>query len=199
MSKKSVTCPAILKNGLSCSYKGSPEYNGYCGIHKGKQAPSSTAVKHGRDERLTQLLGAGASLVFLMEKAIEYLPTLIEVLLKASGLAFVEKTGIPAEHKSNSRGEELIKFNMAPKQLPKSINDSIEHQNWQILANELAYSFDVEINSGNIPQKLLEKIMIEKINVGNELRILGYTPSEHTVEKPVFSRIIELTDSTKKA
>lgn len=36
MAKKTVKCLAVLKSKRPCPNKGNPEYDGYCGIHKGK-------------------------------------------------------------------------------------------------------------------------------------------------------------------
>ena len=174
MTKKTVKCLAMLKNELPCPYKGKPEYNGYCGIHKAKPALTSIGVKRSRGEQLAQLISAGAALTVLLEKSVEYLPNLIEVFVTLAHLG-------SSPYESST---------LRPKDLPDTINFLIENQSWQQLVDHLSYDFDVKINSGNVPSKLLTDIRKQQGEVFKELTILGYEASP-TARRLEFSRRLD--------
>ena len=75
-------CLTTLKNGEPCPYKGRPEYKGYCGVHRASSLLEAAESAKERDERLVSLLSGGAALIEITSKAVEHLPSLIEVLNK---------------------------------------------------------------------------------------------------------------------
>lgn len=81
-------CPATLKDGRPCPNAAKPERGGYCGIHSRAAIGDNRSAKE-RDERLARLLSTGTALILLAEKAALYLPLAIEVLVRASHIAFL--------------------------------------------------------------------------------------------------------------
>jgi len=68
-------CKAIKKNGKRCSY--TAKYTGYCGIHK---SLANMEIDSNRDTRLTAILTTGATLILIVEKAIQYLPETVAIV-----------------------------------------------------------------------------------------------------------------------
>lgn len=86
-------CRGIYRNGKNCRNRARQEFKGYCGIHK-SQAPSNL-IPEQRDKRLVDILAAGASLVVLLEKAIEYLPEAVTIMSSFAPIRGI--VGMPEE------------------------------------------------------------------------------------------------------
>ena len=171
-------CLAILKNGSPCSYKGRIEYKGYCGVHKFEPIKKDGLSDIRKDKRLVNLLSAGTSLVILLEKAVGYLPQFVEILVKASGIAFVREVGEVIEYIEDINETKYVKFMVSPTQLPIDINDLIKTKSWQLLLNNLGDEFNSKITSGDIPEELIKKIKEQQNFVKSKLFDLGFTPSK---------------------
>lgn len=195
MNESNNKCFATLKNGEPCRYNGRPEYKGYCGIHKAIRPSKSVTSGKGRDERLVLLLTAGVALVDITSKAIEYLPPMIEVLVKASNVAFCfvdeRKTMFDGEMQFDGNKESRVPFLYTPRTLSENIAQALEAKDWQNLANMLAYEFDVQINSGNIPRPLSSAIYSKKKELMASLKKFGYEAGLHTADRPVYSRTLD--------
>jgi hypothetical protein len=196
MTKERKRCLAKLKNGHRCPNAGKPEYHGHCGIHRNNAQLHEVESGKTLDERLARLLTVGSALVLLTEKAITYLPAAIQILVEASKVLFVkpaDETLVeePEKHSPNfglkdPADNELVSMSISPKELASKLDFLVQKHDWQLLANDLAYDFDLKVTCGNVPASLLEEIMRAKAAIQKELRDLGYKPSDFTANRPVY-------------
>jgi hypothetical protein len=195
MGKEKKKCVANLKDGRRCPNTGKPEYNGYCGIHRNKPLLKEPASSSSKGEGLARLVAITSGLIVLAEKAVTYLPQIIEVLVEASKIMFVRPVGEPfpdewiEQSHASPKGpaeEHLISMSIAPKQIATHLHSLVEDQAWQRLADDLSYDFDLKVTSGSVPEPLLEEIMRVKTAVQKELSAQGYRPSASTAQRPLY-------------
>ncbi|RUR30325.1 hypothetical protein ELY33_10995 [Vreelandella andesensis] len=191
--KNQTECPAILKNGDPCPYRGKPEYQGYCGHHKQFIILKPHDTGNQKDKKIVLLLSAGVALIELTIKAVEYLPTMIEIIDRSKFMCFIEKNQgeINSKQEEVSSMDDQIKFLISPKNISKDISRMLEEQEFGRLANMLAYDFDVTMTSGKVPSNLLIAIISKKQELQSLLATNGYSPGDHTVPRPLFSQVIE--------
>lgn len=175
-------CRARLRNGKSCQNPAKSVYNGYCGVHK-------NYIEEKKAKEIGPILKNATLLILLCEKAVEYLPHMIEVLESIRHLAFifeqppqfepVELSGIdrfrPSREYSKEHGEDaLIPFHLSPKDIDDQLKFMVSRADWRSLAELLSHSFDVQIGSGSVPPELLVQIKKTKAQLAMQLRDLGY-------------------------
>ena len=199
---KNLRCPAILKDGRPCRNKGRLEYEGRCGIHR-TYVPieiASTLGSSGESlKRLERLVTISGGLILLTEKAVQYLPDLIEVLVRVSEMAFMAKDEVSLRRAMRGHPENgvlkkggivppqidtppfgqdpLVKMRVNPKHSVSLMKRHVEEGLWQHLAWELDRRFDQIIESGNVPRQLLDEINVAKSQVLAELRGQGFNPT----------------------
>ncbi|ROQ22671.1 hypothetical protein [Gallaecimonas pentaromativorans] len=180
MVVKASLCLAKLKNGTPCSNKGKIEYKGYCGIHRSMSLSKSLTPEE-KDDRLVKLLSAGGVLVLLLEKAVEYLPNAIDILVEASRIHFLDPVGMEEDRNEDIDGLNYVKHHVSPHLLPGTIKSAVENGFHQATMNILVSDFEIKIKSGSVPHELLNEILMEKENVVSCLESLG-------VEKPEVTK-----------
>jgi hypothetical protein len=71
-------CLGIKRDGAKCQYnvKGDSKY---CGHHKNQDTSNVRETSEAKDTRLVNIISAGAGLITILEKSIQYLPSLINM------------------------------------------------------------------------------------------------------------------------
>lgn len=197
MKDGSSLCPATLRSGKYCRYKGKSEYKGFCGIHARKYLVSKS---ENRDERLTLLVWAGAALIEISIRAQEYLPKLVEIVISSQYVGFIEPgpgtSAFDGTTKQLGRIENMsvnqpITQLTSPKAIPYNLASCLSSRDWKNLANHLSYDFDVLMESGNLPDELLREVKSRRGKFQALLAASGIEPDMHTADHPTVSRIIE--------
>lgn len=177
MYEKGSSCKAILKKGTPCPNPGKAEYRGYGGRHRLQVATHEPIPIN--DQRLALLLGAGAALVEITSKAIEYFPQLIEAVLNASqvaltrgsqrgldeaklnkpiiaedfpGLVGIKKFTLISDGFSRGRETRKVAFKLMPKMIPQDISRYVKDNDWQRLADFLGNEFQAMVLAAKLKQ-----------------------------------------------
>ena len=166
---------AILKSGVQCKYPSKKEYGRYCGVHK---YYSKNNHSKGKDERLVLLVSAGASMVTLLEKALEYLPPVIEVITQTNNFGFLRAE----EGRGNNQGEytkSKVFTSLALNHVRSSLKDKNMHQLYISLHND----FDHVFNRVDLPKELYSSIYFQRRELLKTIEINGYKPSEELLKR----------------
>ena len=107
----------------------------------------------------------------LLEKAVEHLPQIVDVVTHISRIAFGAET---AEELEKIKSQDNIHFLVSTDDLQTRITESVNEENWPRLIAFLEDDLPSILDAGDVPERLLRDIKESQSHIISELKSLGF-------------------------